>query len=64
MVAKVIVYDDTRDKAIKKMLRSLDELVIEGVPTNLEQQKEILQNKKFVSGNFGTSFYVEVYGDK
>ena len=64
MVAKVIVYDDTRDKPIKKMLRSLDELVIEGVPTNLEQQKEILQNKKFVSGNFGTSFYVEVYGDK
>lgn len=62
MIAKLIVYDDTRNAAIKKLLRCLDELVIEGVPTNIEEQKQILNNKKFISGNFGTSFYEEYFG--
>lgn len=62
MVAKLIVHDVTREMAIKRLLRCLDELVIEGIPTNLTQQKEIISSKQFMSGVFGTSLYEELYG--
>ncbi len=62
MVAKLIVHDVTREMAIKRLLRCLDELVIEGIPTNLTQQKEIISTKQFKSGVFGTSLYEELYG--
>ena len=62
MVAKLIVHDATREMAIKRLLRCLDELVIEGIPTNLTQQKEIISSKQFMSGVFGTSLYEELYG--
>ena len=57
MLAKLIVHADTRDRALNKMSRALDELLIEGVPTNIAQQKQIINNKVFRSGNFGTAFY-------
>ena len=62
MVAKLIVHDSTRELAVKRLLRCLDELVIEGIPTNQQQQKEIILSKQFASGNFGTSLYEELYG--
>ena len=62
MVAKLIVHDATREMAIKRLLRCLDELVIEGIPTNLTQQKEIISSKQFMSGVFGTSLYEELFG--
>ena len=62
MVAKLIVHDTTREMAIKRLLRCLDELVIEGIPTNLTQQKEIISSKQFMSGVFGTSLYEELFG--
>ena len=62
MVAKLIVHDVTREMAIKRLLRCLDELVIEGIPTNLTQQKEIISSKQFMSGVFGTSLYEELFG--
>lgn len=64
MVGKLIVHDINRELAIKKLLCCLEELVIEGVETNLEEQKNILKNKKFISGNFGTSFYEEFFCNK
>ena len=57
MLAKVIVYDLDRPRAIARLLRALDELEIEGVPTNLEEQKMLLKSKEFQKGNFGTSLY-------
>ena len=63
MIAKVIVHDTNRERALRKMLRALDELVIDGVPTNIEEQKKILTSKKFMSGQFGTSLYTELFPD-
>lgn len=62
MLAKLIVHDSTRERAIARLNRCLDELVLEGVPTNKDQQKEIINTKQFKSGNFGTSLYEELYG--
>jgi acetyl-CoA carboxylase biotin carboxylase subunit len=57
MVAKLIVHAPTRERALARMDRALGELVIEGFPTNQKEQREIINNKTFRSGNYGTSFY-------
>lgn len=61
MIAKLIAYDTTRDRAVKRLLRALEELEIEGVPTNKEEQKKILTSPQFLSGDFGTGLYEELF---
>lgn len=56
MVAKVIVHGNNRIEAIRKMRRVLEELMIEGIETNLELQYFILFHPEYVKGNFDTSF--------
>lgn len=56
MLVKVITYDRDRITAIRKMIRALDEMEIEGVETNLEFQYDILHQKDFQEGNFTTDF--------
>jgi acetyl-CoA carboxylase biotin carboxylase subunit len=56
MIAKIIVHADTRLEAIAKMKRALDECVIDGIDTNIDFLYKILENKKFVKGDFDTSF--------
>lgn len=56
MLVKVIAYDRDRKTAIRKMIRVLDEMEIEGVETNLEFQYDILHQKDFQEGNFTTDF--------
>jgi acetyl-CoA carboxylase biotin carboxylase subunit len=60
MVAKLIVHDGTRERASSKMNRALSELVIEGIKTNVNQQKWIINNAQFRSGEFGTHYYEEI----
>ncbi len=60
MVAKIIVNATSRDEAIARMKRSLDELVIEGVKTNIDFQYAIMNHEKFIKNDFDTSF-VQVY---
>jgi acetyl/propionyl-CoA carboxylase alpha subunit len=56
MIAKVIVWDEDRSRAIRKMLRVLDETVIFGVRTNLPYLKAILSHPEFVDGTMTTQF--------
>ena len=56
MIAKLIVHGKSRDEAIKKMPRALDEFVIEGINTNIEFQISILKNQAFRLGTYDTSF--------
>ena len=64
MIAKLIAYDTDRNKVIKKLLCALEELEIEGISTNIEEQKQILKAKKFIDGNFGTNLYSELFPTK
>jgi len=59
MIAKLIVHAPTRKEAIARMLRALDEFVIEGVKTTIPLHKRILQHPKFVKGDFTTKFLEE-----
>lgn len=55
MIAKLIVHGKTRQEAIARMIRSLDEFALQGVPVNIETQRRIINSKTFRSGKFGTS---------
>jgi acetyl/propionyl-CoA carboxylase alpha subunit len=60
MVAKLIVHGADREGALARMSGALGELVIEGIQTNQAQQRWIIKNAKFRSGQFGTSYYNEI----
>ena len=56
MIAKLIVHAPSREEAIERMLRALDEFIVEGVKTTIPLHKKIMQSQLFRSGNFDTSF--------
>ena len=56
MVCKVITHGRNREEAIQRMLRSLDEFVIEGITTTINLHKVVLNNKKFISSDFNVSW--------
>lgn len=60
MLAKLISYDCSRERAIEIMKRALEELVIEGVKTNVNFNKAIIENEDFINGKIDTSF-VEIF---
>lgn len=56
MIAKLIVHADTREEAIKRMARSLDEFIIGGIKTTIPFHQRIMNNKDFIEGNIDTGF--------
>ena len=56
MIAKIITYADTRLECIKRMRSALEELLIEGVETNIEFQYLLLHHPTFVGGRYDTGF--------
>lgn len=62
MIAKIIVHADTRNEAIEKMKRALEECVVDGIDTNIEFLLKILNNEDFKKGNFDTSFISKKLG--
>ena len=56
MIAKLIVHGNSRNEAIAKMKRALEEFVIEGVDTNIDFLLRIITNLNFIKGNYDTSF--------
>lgn len=56
MLAKLIVYADNRNEAIRKMRSALGEVVIEGIDTNVDYEYEIINNSDYISGNFDVDF--------
>ena len=56
LVAKLIVFAQTREGAVRKMSSALDEFVIEGIKTTIPFHRQVMQSAKFQSGDFDTSF--------
>ncbi len=56
MIAKLIVRGRSREEAIRKMRRALDEFIIEGIPTTIPFHRKVLDDADFVSGQFDTGF--------
>ena len=62
MIAKLIVHGKTREEAIRKMISALEEVVIDGIYSNVDFHISILNNKRFREGSFDTSFISEEFG--
>lgn len=60
MIAKVIVWDENRSRAIEKMIRTLKDSTVFGVHTNIPYLIEILDHEEFRSGKMTTRF-IETY---
>lgn len=56
LLGKLIVYAKTREETLRKMRASLCELVIDGIPTNIEEQLRIVEDERFTSGNYDLTF--------
>lgn len=56
LLVKIIGYGKDRKEAISRLKRSLEEIVIEGVKTNIPFLKILLENKSFLKGDFSTDF--------
>lgn len=54
MIAKVITHGRDREEALSKMKRALEEMVIEGIQTNLSFQLSLLKDQEFVTGDYTT----------
>ncbi|NTW57526.1 MAG: acetyl-CoA carboxylase biotin carboxylase subunit [Chlorobiaceae bacterium] len=56
MIAKLIVTAHTRDEAIARMSRALDEFIVVGVKTTIPFHKQVMHSPVFQSGKFDTAF--------
>ena len=56
MIAKLITTAQTREEAINKMKRALDEFVIEGVKTTIPFHRQLMDEPDYVAGNYTTKF--------
>ncbi|TQD40677.1 acetyl-CoA carboxylase biotin carboxylase subunit [Haloflavibacter putidus] len=56
MIAKLITTAQTREEAINKMKRALDEFVIEGVQTTIPFHRQLMDNPDYLEGNYTTKF--------
>lgn len=56
LVAKLITYGKTRQEALARMNRALDEFIIEGIKTTIPFHKKLIAHPDFISGNFDTGF--------
>jgi len=56
MIGKLITVAQTREEAILKMKRALDEYIIEGVKTTIPFHLKLMENEKFLEGDFTTAF--------
>lgn len=61
MLAKLITYGETREEAIQKMIKAIDDYKVEGVQTTLPFGKFVFEHEAFRSGHFDTHFVKNYY---
>ncbi len=61
LVAKLIVHARNRKEAIRRLRRSLDEFIIEGIKTTIPFHKYVINTPEFQEGNFDTHFIEKIY---
>ena len=63
MIGKLISYGDTREEACARMRNALDELVIDGIKTNIELHQRILRDKDFLAGGANIHYLEKMLKD-
>ena len=60
LIAKLVVWDETRPAAIARAVRALGELEVEGIPTTRDLALDILRSEAFAGGRYSTSYLAEM----
>jgi len=63
LVAKLITHGKDRQECIQRMRRALSMFVVEGIHTTIPLQEQILQDERFISGKFDTSFLTHLHAE-
>jgi len=61
MIAKLIVYANSRQEAIMKMKWALSEFIVDGIDTNIEFQLDLVKNSSFEKGEYDIAFIQNNY---
>jgi acetyl-CoA carboxylase biotin carboxylase subunit len=56
MIAKLIVYSENREEAIKKIVQALNEFQVAGIKTTIDFHKKMMKNEDFLENNFDTKY--------
>ncbi|MFD1615780.1 acetyl-CoA carboxylase biotin carboxylase subunit [Gelatiniphilus marinus] len=64
MIAKLITTAQTREEAINKMKRALDEFVIEGIKTSIPFHRQLMDHPDYLAGNYTTKFMEDFVMEK
>jgi len=62
LLGKLVVWDVDRPSTIRRCVRALEELAVEGVATTRELAIDILHSEAFTTGNYSTSYLAEAEG--
>ena len=57
LLGKLVVFASTREETLRKLNAALCELVIDGVPNNVEQQIDIVSAPSFMDGSYNLDFF-------
>jgi acetyl-CoA carboxylase biotin carboxylase subunit len=61
LMGKIIVWGDSRESALARAARALDECVLSGIPNTLRFHRWLLEQKAFLSGAYDTAFVAQEY---
>lgn len=64
MIGKLICWSETREECINRMYRALDEIIVEGINTNVEFQKALVTSEEFRKDTHHTKFIEDVFMKK
>ncbi|MDP2301183.1 MAG: acetyl-CoA carboxylase biotin carboxylase subunit [Ignavibacteria bacterium] len=64
LIAKLIVWGKNREHAVNRARRALEEFTVEGIKTTIDFHLKVLEDERFLSGNFDTSFLDSFLKDK
>jgi acetyl-CoA carboxylase biotin carboxylase subunit len=56
LIAKLIVWGNNRQHTIRRGRRALEEFIVEGIKTTIPFHLKVLEDERFLSGNFDTGF--------
>ena len=56
MLAKLIVHGENRHVALARLRRALGEVVVEGIKTNVDLHRRVIDHPEFIAGRFDTHF--------
>lgn len=62
MIAKIITHGETRDIALRRMRVALDELVVGGIKTNTDLQKDLVRDSEFAKGGVNIHYLEKKLG--